>query len=654
MHKQFTQFSAFESSEQALNDRARSLLRKTSLSYLGPDNSTSVSSMTLESNIGYNPRSAIFSLTLKLIVDHHTQPLVKYSFGMLRGLYKEFLRSKTPTRPRPPRRSYRTSSQLSSENTEINEFGEILSQHQQKKNFFSSQSRPESPCYLRKSWESSKSSTRLDFNYKQFLRSLLKIPARFLAKHFLKFKENLIGKNSKKTGLKNFVNKISALSFRLAFNKLLRVNWTKAVFQDSVTRSRAGELNMSQTKNESFGRSASFEQKDKELWRKRHPIRRVSPSPAASRHSLLTDLGDRDTGLLRSSGFGAEGRTGVRRNTERALKSFESFGNVELSNEDHHDEGKSPPKVSKMKKKNQEKFRSGKPEDSNYKDKLEKMVNSLDKHRKGVIARGFLRINSAVEEEKKLEKKNAGGLIADLLNFRVKRTRAALTRFAFDRIKNEAKERSVKLDLKRELKKPPKKPILRSGNQSQVKKQNIEDKGKKMVKLLEFSKTRAFKNKLLAFLAITQNSGPKPKNLNSFNRGLRTVFRVLEAKKFSKVCRTFHYIKRYSSNRVNALQRKYIVFSQKLSRIMDYSVKSRTQPAFSALVSAFSRPRAGRKLKSVLESILQRVKFIVNPMVWYKLNTFSKEIQFNSKLRPVKMQFIIRKFYIRRLAFAFV
>ena len=175
-----------------------------------------------------------------------------------------------------------------------------------------------------------------------------------------------------------------------------------------------------------------------------------------------------------------------------------------------------------------------------------------------------------------------------------------------------------------------------------------------MAKLLEFGKTRAFKNKLIAFMAITQNSGPKPKNLNSFNKGLRIVSRVLEAKKFSEVCRTLHYIKRYSSNRLHSLQKKYIVFSQKLSRIMDYSVKSRTQPAFSALSSAYSRPRAGRKLKSALESIFQRVKCIIKPMVWYKISTFSKELQIHSKLRPVKMQFILRKFYIRRLAFAFV
>lgn len=710
-----------------LDERICNLINLPSLNSSRVEAKAIMQSISMHPPLGYKPREVILCLTLKLLIDSRADPLVKYAFGMIRGLYKEYLISKTPRQPKPPRRSYRNSTQINSENTEITEFGEFLKQTSAKNLFCRSQSRPESPTDFRKSWETSKSSIRNENLTRQTYRSLFKIFYKFLAKHFAKLRDAVNLKSVQKKIIKNFVNSVSVLSYRQAFNKVLRFvtlhslmgkNENKSdvsqgsAFNASKMNDNGKDLQSFNRNNgnkssfvksasmtqESHSRSPSFECRDKEIWRKRHPLRHHSPSPVETRPSLFINLNFSESNSPRNPFVETPDlRGGPRRNTVGVLKKFDTFGTVD-SNDKLEDpsqsiskESQDSPKVKTPMSRKQKPLRSGRSEPAkpikkpleltpDVKKKLEKMTRNIGNNLKTAKAKGLIKLNQAVQDEKAQRRKGAAGVLSDILGFRTKCLEKRNKKDAFESIKKEAKNKPFQLSPKVEMKKPPKKPILRSGNQRKdeapalerpvstqstldgsVKSTHVESsdpptpptqsaRPKKFLKLFDWVKTRNLKNKLLGFIKITEHSG----NIKNHQKSLRSIFRVLEAKRFSRVCRIFHNIKRYSTQRSHLLQKKYIIFAQKLSKIFSYSLKSRTLPAFSKLTTFISYPKAGRRLLKALESIETRAKLAVKPLVWYRISSYIKKCQCDNKVRSVKLDYLTRKVYIRKLAYAFV
>jgi hypothetical protein len=679
-----------------------------------------IESISANPPLTYRPRDVILCLSLKLIFDSRAEPLVKYSFGMLRGLYKEFLRNKSKPRQKPPRRSYRNSTQVLTENTELTEFGEFLKQTNEKNLFFRSQSRPESPDESRKSWESSKSNVQIETLQRQTYRSLFKIFNKFLDKHFSKLKNNSKNKENMKNSMKNFVNSLVGLSFRYSFTKILRYstfsnenNGITSKMKSFVSsakdsrrfigrhENRSATVTLNGSNLECLSRRPSFDNKDREIWRKRHPVRFQSPKAIETRPSLFITLNSSESNSPGNPFAETPDLRGAgRRNTVGVLRKFDTFGTTDSG--DKNEESQNISKESQEGKKNPKKknLRAGRPadckeneenkrnkendkknEDCKRKKKIEltpavkriigKMEKGLLAHWKIVKGKVLLKLTQAVQDEKNARKKNAAGLLADLSGFRIRSCQKKLKHSAFQDIKKEAKEKPLHISPKEksEMKKPPKKPILRSGNSrpedfaskpiqplSLSPKPLVPDqslKAKKFLKTFDWLKTKNLKNKLLGFLKITENSG-KQKNLSNFSKGLRSIFRVLEAKKFSTTCRVFHNVKRYSSQRSHVLQKKYIIFAQKLSKIFSYALKSRTFPAFSKIFASVSILRAGKKLGKALEKIENRAKLGVKPLVWYRISSYMKKKQCDYKVRSIKLDYLIRKVYIRKLAYSFV
>ena len=712
-----------------LDERICNLINLPSLNSSRVEAKAIMQSISMHPPLGYKPREVILCLTLKLLFDSRADPLVKYAFGMIRGLYKEYLLSKIPKQPKPPRRSYRNSTQINSENTEITEFGEFLKQTSAKNLFYQSQSRPESPSDYRKSWETSKSSIRNDNLVRQTYRSLFKIFYKFLAKHFAKIRDAVNTKSVQKKTIKNFVSLISVLGCRHAFNKVLRFATLRNLMDSKSNASQGNVMDASKLNNygkdlqsfnqnngnksslikstsmtqESHSRSPSFECRDKEIWRKRHPLRHQSPSPADTRPSLFINLNFSESNSPRNPFVETPDLRGVpRRNTVGVLKKFDTFGTAD-SNDKFEEvsqsmskESQDSPMVKSPMSRKPKPLRSGRSEPAKpikkpleltpeVRKKLEKMTRNIGNNFKAAKARGLIKLNQAVQDEKAQRRKAAAGVLSDILGFRTKCLEKRNKKDAFEAVKKEAKSKPLNVGAKVEMKKPPKKPILRSGNQRKdegpglerpastqstldgsVKSNHFESsdtptprtptlatqsaRPKKLLKYFDWLKTRNLKNKLLGFIKITEHSG----NIKNQQKSLRSIFRVLEAKRFSRICRVFHNIKRYSTQRSHILQKKYIIFAQKLSKIFSYSLKSRTLPAFSKLTTFISYPKAGRRLLKALESIESRAKLAVKPLVWYRISSYIKKCQCDNKVRSVKLDYLTRKVYIRRLAYAFV
>ena len=630
-----------------------------------------VNALNLTSSIGFQPRPLIMFLTLRLIFDSSYEPLVKYSFGLVRGLYKEYLRTKNPAKPRTPRRSYRLS-----QNLEVQEF--------QRKTTFDwicsnePQDLIESPSFTNKSSNSWQSGKKFETNHKQVFRSLTKIFLKFFLKRFQAFRHIGYSKVSKKTVMKNFFIKVNSMLFRPAFNLILRFCSIKKLKENSrVERRIEGNSRSTSFGNQDFsqGRRMSFEMKDKELWRKRHPVRTCSPLPVSSRFSLVpnTDCISPILPIRRKSLV----RKDVRRNTVDVMKKFDTFG-PEPEEKQEVSEDISEPSVEikpVLKKSPKNVLRSGKKEEKKIEEpekhekkvkkpdffasqpltkakKMENMVKALAKNAKAMQGKALVFLHQSVQSQKAFNKSLAAKLLLDFLTYKKIQFQKSGKKSAFESIKKE----SLTKKPEKTLKKPEKKTILRAGRPDTISKVPDPERGKKLLGHLDFIHTSVLKTKLVSFLAIIEASDLKPSNkLNpACKSGLRSIFRILETKRFLKICRIFHSIKRKSSQFFKLKQKKYLKLSQVLDRVSSKYFKAGKKLGFEGINREFFRKKANYRLGKALMKIENRVRLLVKPIVWYSISSFMKKQFYNDRVRMMKVDFLVKKIHIRKLASAFV
>jgi hypothetical protein len=655
-------------------------------SYIGKECTRSSNGTGSDShNIVYQPKTAVLCLSLRSTVGNKLDLLVRHAFNMIRRGYIEYLRCKSPS---PWRRSHVSKDKFQDTPTQkvfVIDTGDLIIRKSRyhKKTTYKARSQTTSPNMNHNLNTKLQSTNSLDTA--NAIKSLTKVFHKSLRRRFMNFCEP---DQQQKLSAKKIFGLMNSKLLSHGFKNLKDVNIKSSGNSEVIVGTPRSKMSISSTNSRS--KRPSFEEKDKEIWRKRNLIRKNSPSPsevsAASGPFSACNISETDSqrNIEYDNPFSIQKQPDIT-NLKGASSSFKAKS-IEIDKDNFEDVPSGPYNHAKNKKNIAEHkpkaLRSGKPDlnielsikkenNSETKKSLQKMINNIEKNHKKVKKQAFLNLTKALEAEKKLQKKMAANIMTDLLQVFIASSEKSLKNFAFNKIKTTPPAPQEKI-----IKSPSKKKALRSENtprnfspRPKSRKQALRSESNRnspspkpksynielFIEKLSFSNQINLKNKLISFLSIVDNKEPDLSSKTSEKKtSLRNIFRIIETKIFSKLYNTFYAIKRSASKRIHSRSLKSLQFFQKLNKISISSTKKILTFGFNSLKSLKNKTKGLKKLKTQLKIVQNRLKLVSKPFGFFSIKSYSDKAKLNSMLKFVKADYLLKKIYIRKVAFAFM
>jgi hypothetical protein len=252
-----------------------------------------------------------------------------------------------------------------------------------------------------------------------------------------------------------------------------------------------------------------------------------------------------------------------------------------------------------------------------------------------------------VEEVKKRVKVKASKSVFEFLDFQFFKKSNLNQKHAFEKIIQTAQQRP-KIT---KIIKTNKKPVLRA--QKPEAKKIDPERPEKLLQSLDILRTICLKLKLFGFLSIIESKDLHPSSIQ-YKKGLRSIFRVLETKRFLVLCKTFTSIKSSLIQIQKLKQLKYRRLSQKILKTLQKNLNPLKNYSFSKIFKFFQLKKSSETLKKTLEKIEKRGKMIVKPIVWFSVISYAKQNEYKENLRKIKMENVLSKKRLRKIASGFM
>lgn len=621
----------------------------------------------------FRPRPLRMFLTLKMIFDSKSAYYVKYSFGMIRGVFKEYQRSKSPKRYL---KDFIGNNGNFSE-SKIEKFRGLALKTKEIKNVKGFEL--ESPSFADLDFGQAKAAVA-GAGLRKGLRELEKFWLKRAAFGFGLLKKNWVEMNELWGNLKVQMDEKVLGSGKVGvdygcedlFNSDVKMK-TRVEFSN-IREEMDSFKSIPTTLQNSHYRKKSFDSKDQELFRQRHPVKIQSPSPPLyPRFSL--NLSPNSTISSSENRFQPFPER-TRRNTIDAVKPRDSLKHFkpEISEESEssdiidvqeHFKIESKPKKSSLRsapKKEVVQQEKIKKEDfwlnrPLFKQKkIEEMVKKVMKNLDKVKMKAFGRIKEEVKKLKNFRKTEAAGNVFSFLEKLIRKRLGLAQKHAIDRIcfsgilkKDEEKKERVQA-----LAKPEKKIKLRAAKPVIRGRGSEDGKAEKFVEHLDFLRTCVLKSKLLGFLSIIDSLHPSPSTKPQQKSALRSIFRILESKRFLNICKTFQTIRTKLSQLQKLKQKKYLYLSQKLLKLNKSHLIPAKSSAFQSIQNFSLLQKSHEKLIKTLRKIENRGKALVKPMILYSIISYTRRIFYSDRIKRLKLLNILKKTYLRKLASSFV
>jgi hypothetical protein len=457
--------------------------------------------------------------------------------------------------------------------------------------------------------------------------------------------------------LKVLFSKIISKFYKVSFDLIL--NYSKKMKSSFFSSNGLKNSNNLPSSRDLFIRRKSFDLKDQELWRKRHPSRFLSPdlprrslkiSPEYENPFVLAKISE-----IRRKTLGDVKKPSV----FRILKSTESEEGSESSDvieiqENFKTEVEGfDDKTGKFEGFDEESQKVQKKEDFwamrpvFKKKKIENLAKFLIKNLGTVKDIVFRRLRENVEEVKKRVKVKASKSVFEFLDFQFFKKSNLNLKHAFEKIIQTAQQRP-KIT---KIIKTNKKPVLRA--QKPEAKKIDPERPEKLLQSLDILRTICLKLKLFGFLSIIESKDLHPSSIQ-YKKGLRSIFRVLETKRFLVLCKTFTSIKSSLIQIQKLKQLKYRRLSQKILKTLQKNLNPLKNYSFSKIFKFFQLKKSSETLKKTLEKIEKRGKMIVKPIVWFSVISYAKQNEYKENLRKIKMENVLSKKRLRKIASGFM
>ena len=296
------------------------------------------------------------------------------------------------------------------------------------------------------------------------------------------------------------------------------------------------------------------------------------------------------------------------------------------------------------KKQNNEHLRSQKLLNKNDLEKTKKlalMIKDLQNFQKEKKSRFFSNLKELIAKEKISQKMNAASLIVELLDISKGNMQKNFLTTALEKLK---KNQKISKNLQNKIF-FSKKQALRSRPHEKITKIPLILLSEK----LEFLNLIGLRLKLGTFESIVQK-GFTVRPEHKF--GLRTLFRVLEAKKLIKKYHTFYDIQKSTKKRSYSNAAKSVQFFRKLNKIITRSSYSTKSQIFKFLKSNLTKTKAASKLFKLLAQIKNSKKS--KNFIFSLIKLYSDRVKVKSMVKYNNACLLLKRVYIRRLAFAFV
>ena len=594
-------------------------------------------------------------LTLRFILEQKLESMYRFAFETLQFSTKNIELGKLNKITINRRRSKEILQETVHEVPVTSETGDLIQKTSKyhKKTIYKTRSRGNSPCNSERiSLATNTERERSQGNdIKYLLNSVGKTFKKFLARRLTQFNQ---GSN---TEFQKNENKKST-----DFRTLKRIQTAKSVSVFS---------------DDSRGKSPSFDEKDKEIWRRRHPIRRHSPSPSdfsgiSSHFSAYPQSEQNSPRISMADPFSLE-RSKINTLVEKVDGSFSKerrdsdFDKKSTVDSDKIKESTGKVLMARPKPKA---LRSGIPGKNSTKaedyvelpkrpltnlekqvmnKKIGNMVDSIRENHKCVEKKAVDTLKDAVEEDKSKQKVLVTRLLCDFLQIIKDKQEKSFLKDSLDKLK---KYHPNKIQLQTpEFK--PKKQALRSERKSPFSPSikvdpSIPDLFAQKIEVLN---RPLLKNKLTSFFALFEASrNPNPKVLPA----LRNMFRIFEAKKFSKIYFTFYKIKNAANQRLHSRTKISIRFFQKQNKIFNEANMRNKLQTFKSICSIQNKSFAIMKFATVLSKIHARRNNALKHTIFYRIHSYSDRNRLNLKLRILKLSHFYNKIYLRKLALAYM
>ena len=668
-------------------------------------------------NMTFELRSVILCLTLKLIYGERYDSYVRYAFGMIRGLFKDFLRSKNKI-PSGFRRSPREHSQeIIYQTPTVREHGDYIqrSAKYHKTTIVKTRSKPTSPCSSERSSIITKNSPekniRANFSINVMsLKSLQKTFQKFLSKRFNQFRLNSFKdhKNEKSSHLKRFFKILERKMTRNGFDAIRK-------YQNAL----AGSRNLSKiplAKSAStlsdnlIIRSPSFEERDKELWKRRHPIKNHSPTPSdfsaisgpiepSSGHSSPTSYTENPFWKEKNIERRRSGELADLDSPQREESVKNSKAEDDLKNSRKNIINKPKPKALRSGK------NQGKPKELqgietsskisfNVKDKekIKNLLENINENHKYAKKAAVNNMKDAVTSDKTAQKLGAANLISDFISIFQDKISKNLQGQAFESLRDyyPAKLQSTPVFVKKkitlrannnkntpEITKKNQKTVT-SSSENSLSYENTKEHSITSTKIIKNSpiNTRTpsekglilehyqlfadkisvlnhiiLKNKLTSFIAILEEEEPiNPKILDSF----KDIFRILEAKRFSKLFFTFNQLRKVAEKSVHLRKAKSVHFFQKMNKAFNRISLRNKHTSFKVIKSMKDNKKAALRLFETLYKLRYRISSQYKSHILARIKSFQRCNKLNSNVIRLRLIQFFKKSYLRSFASAFV
>ena len=649
------------------------------------DNAKSlIKNISLSTNMTFQPRNAILCLTLRLIYAGRFESYIRDAFAMMRGLFKDYLRIKNRISSEPRRGSREISQEMIYKTPTVREIGDLIqrSTKYHKKTVLKTRSRPISPFSIDKV-NNNKITQENNSKFKaRSLQNLGKIFQKCLRKRWKQFKGSSFEENEKKNRLKRIYN---------LFNRKLMTNGLEPLKQnrDIIRRINFRRESLIKTTSlkvdDSRARSPSFEERDKEIWKRRNPIRNHSPSPSDF-SAISGRLTYEPSSVISSPGLYC-GNPFLIENKRKSKEIIEldSPQKEESAKADKNEENSKRKQQNTLKGRAKPKaLRTGKnenkPREVDSKEKTPKIAfNAKEKKQFGNMLESIhenhlyaekIVINTmkdAVLSDRVGHKLAITNLIADFIQIFKDKLSNQLKKDAFEAIKKfqDEKKQSTPVFNK-------KKPALRSKNDkkpSEIPNENVANPSEKIKVSSTNSKSLSkrklspeslqlftdkisvlnhliLKNKLTSFLLILdEKESSNPQILNSF----KDIFRILEAKRFSKLFFTFTHLRKVAEKRVNLRKVNCLHFFQKINKIFNRASYRNKHDSFKIIHSKPKQTKVALRLFECLYNIRNRIISYNKPSIFYKIKAYSDCKRINYNLIRHKFSNFLKKLYLRKL-----
>lgn len=606
------------------------------------------------------PMSSILVLTLKRCVGSKTDLLMRWAFGIIQSLLSEKCRSKSPVNFKQPRKSIERTEAFIQEAPNVSEHGDIVHRTTRytKKTVVRNRSISPLPVDNKNSSEQSLKNQSKDTPItlkKHILKSALKAFTKHLTKHFNKFRQSLFKEGHKLSAIKGLVQillkKVQKNGFDPIFYYLKSPSSSRSDFRRNSAKSAI------LTSDDIKIRRPSFDDKDKELWKKRHPIRKHSPTPSELSRPSLSNYSENPQAIPFGDIFT---RVESRRNTTETMKRFDTFGTA-ISDDNLPEPSSSVSKDSNerpntgIRQNKHRVLRSEKSPRSCPPVKaalyMEKLIQHIGKNHHRAKVLSMFNMAKAVNESKSSKKFQAAGTIHGTLQKHNKE----LKKYALESIKEESEEKEENEE--KEIKKPQ--GLTRGLKKQTLRSQKIQKPaqlGEEFTQKLDFLNTLALKNKLISFLAIIEASPNTsiPYDTPAYKNSIRFMFRLLETKKFLKLFSTFHTIKKKSEHKSHTQHRKALKFLHKLENPINKYYKRQKNFVITRVKSTGNYVFGVKKILGVLCKVVPRIFRNHKMHFFMSVREMIGRRRQNLIMRVMKAKHILKRMETRKMARAYV